>query len=172
MNPEDMNLFPRSTGAEFSDCKTYRYKLWRTWDKNKKPVMFLMLNPSVADDVKNDPTVERCERRARLTGAGGLLVGNIFALRSTDPVALYNADDPVGPLNDNAIMEMAGEAEMVVCAWGNHGAYAGRGKAVARLLAGAGILMYHFGLTVSKQPRHPLYVSYMVQPTRWNRGLL
>lgn len=90
-----MSLFEQS-GAAFSPCRRYRYRLWRTWG-DAAPAVFVMLNPSTADEIENDPTVERCERRARAMGFGGLRVANIFSLRSTDPTALYTSDDPVGP---------------------------------------------------------------------------
>ena len=51
--------------ARYSDCETYRYDLTRVWDSRGKRVAFIMLNPSTATEVQNDPTVERCERRAR-----------------------------------------------------------------------------------------------------------
>lgn len=55
----------------------------------------VMLNPSTADEAQNDPTVERCERRALRLGFGQLEVVNLFALRSTDPSALYDSNvDP------------------------------------------------------------------------------
>ena len=57
------DLFTTS-GAVFSDCQRYRYRLWRTWDSSKKPLVMVMLNPSIADAEQNDPTVERCQRRA------------------------------------------------------------------------------------------------------------
>ncbi len=31
-------------GAEFSECRQYRYALWRMWDRSKPPVMFVGLN--------------------------------------------------------------------------------------------------------------------------------
>ncbi|WP_443069362.1 DUF1643 domain-containing protein, partial [Sulfitobacter sp. HI0129] len=57
-------------------------------------VMFVMLNPSKADEIANDPTVERCERRARALGFGAFRVTNIFAWRDTDPRAMRAAAAP------------------------------------------------------------------------------
>lgn len=54
----------RST-AIYSDCENYRYSLTRTWDTNNRKILFIMLNPSTATEIQNDPTVERCERRTR-----------------------------------------------------------------------------------------------------------
>ncbi len=71
--------------AEYSDCETYRYALTRVWEPNGKRVTFIMLNPSKATEVQNDPTIERCERRARALGFGGFCAVNIFALREADP---------------------------------------------------------------------------------------
>lgn len=153
------------TGATFSPCGAYRYRLWRYWS-GEPAVLFLMLNPSTADETVNDPTVERCQRRAKAMGAGGLQVANIFALRSTDPGALYAADDPVGPDNDAAILAAARECAQVICAWGVHGEYRGRGNAVLAMLRTAGITPHCLGTTKDGHPRHPLYVSYGVTPVR------
>ncbi len=127
----------------------------------------VMLNPSTADEVRNDPTVERCERRARAGAFGGLLVGNIFALRSTDPKALYAHPDPVGPGNDAALLRMAREAGQVVCAWGVHGALDDRGLRVAARLARAGVRVGVLGLTRDGHPRHPLYLASATAVAPW-----
>ena len=75
------------TGAVFSPCERYRYKLWRVWDPARPLglVMFLMLNPSTATDAEDDPTIRRCIGYARSWGYGGLYVGNLFAYRATTP---------------------------------------------------------------------------------------
>lgn len=164
-----MTLFPELTGAVFSADRRHRYRLWRTWDDSKRPLTFVMLNPSIADEHDNDPTVERCQRRAVAMGYGGLRVANIFALCSTDPAALYVEPDPVGPDNDAAILALAQEAGLVICAWGNHGNLHGRGEAVLTLLRAAGITPHHLGLNGTtadpvRTPKHPLYVGYEVQP--------
>ena len=51
--------------AVYSDWETYRYALTREWDAGGRKLMFVMLNPSTASELKNDPTVERCVGRAR-----------------------------------------------------------------------------------------------------------
>ncbi len=152
------------TGAVFSPCKTYRYRLWRTWDASKKPIVFLMLNPSIADENQNDPTVERCQRRAMAMGYGGIQVVNIFALVSTDPMGLYSCDDPVGPENNTAILEAVKDAGMVVCAWGTHGKHQARAKEVVDLLLSAGVTPHCLGRNSDGSGKHPLYVSYAVVP--------
>lgn len=126
-----------------------------------------MLNPSTADEQTNDPTVERCERRARALGLDGVRVANIFALRSTDPRALYGHPDPVGPLNDEAILDAVRDAGIVICAWGGHGTLNGRGEAVVRLLHQHGMDLHYLALNADGTPKHPLYIGYDRQPTPW-----
>ena len=97
----------RETGARFSVDRRYRYALWRVWDRSRGACNFLLLNPSIADEVTNDPTSVRCERRARRWGFGGLIVTNLFAPCATDPAGLRRVADPIGPENDAAILETA-----------------------------------------------------------------
>lgn len=143
------------TGAHFSPCGRYRYRLWRFWGTGA-PVVWCMLNPSTADETRDDPTIRRCIGFAREWGAGGVVIVNLFALRSTDPRALYSHPEPVGPGNDATILEAASEAQLIVAAWGVHGAHLGRGRAAANLLAPFKVSV--LGTTKDGHPRHPLYV--------------
>lgn len=129
--------------------------------------MFVMLNPSKADEISNDPTVERCERRARALGYGGFRVTNIFAWRDTDPSAMKRAGNPVGGANTQAIMDGAVWADDIIAAWGAHGAHLGQGDLMKQLLFSSNVPVHHLGLTKYGHPRHPLYVSYKTQPTLW-----
>src|SRR5512133_2959068 len=95
-----------ASGATFSRDRRYRYSLWREWNRDLSRVAFVMLNPSTADEARLDPTIRRCLGYAHAWGCGSFVVGNLFALRSTDPAALYRADDPVGRANDAALLEM------------------------------------------------------------------
>lgn len=144
--------------ATFSPCRRYRYVLTRTWDPTKPYLVILMLNPSTADELQNDPTVERCQRRARRLGYGGVIVLNLFALRSTDPNALYAAEDPIGPDNDAAIERVCRDASLVVCAWGTHGSHLARGPSVRDRLLTLGIPLFALGINADGSPKHPLYL--------------
>lgn len=153
--------------AVYSDCESYRYSLTRVWDEGGRRALFIMLNPSTATEVQNDPTVERCERRARALGFGAFRVTNIFAWRDTDPRKMRAAADPVGPENDSAILESCPWADQIIAGWGAHGAYLGRGAEVERLLRDSGRSAFHLGLTKAGHPKHPLYIAYSQQPEQW-----
>lgn len=157
--------------AVYSDCEAYRYLLTRVWDDEAPRALFIMLNPSTATEVQNDPTVERCERRARALGFGAFRVTNIFAYRATDPKVMRAQADPVGPENDTAIRKSldwaGGPSDRIICAWGAHGAHLDRGAAVERLLRATGRELHHLGLTKAGAPKHPLYIAYEHQPEPW-----
>jgi len=158
-----MRLDDVKTGASFSACRTYRYTLWRVWAHPL--VNYIMLNPSKADEVDNDPTVERCERRAAKLGYGGIIVTNLFAFRATDPDDMKRAADPVGPRNDDAIYESASQCSLVILAWGNDGAYLARSKAVLKFLEPCRHKMHALKVCKTGEPQHPLYVGYNQMPT-------
>lgn len=153
--------------ATYSDCERYRYALTRTWDAKGKKVAFVMLNPSTATEVQNDPTVERCERRARALGFGAFRVCNIFAWRDTDPRKMRAAEEPVGKANDQAIINACDWADTVVAAWGTHGEHLARGPKVEKIMRSTGKTLTHLGLSKAGHPKHPLYISYQTQPEIW-----
>ncbi|MGW2384339.1 DUF1643 domain-containing protein [Streptomyces sp. NPDC001658] len=148
--------------AVFDQNRTYRYLLTRIWDPAVPPVVFVMLNPSTADALTNDPTITRLVHPksgfARRLGAGGIVVVNLFALRSTDPRALRHHQDPVGPLNDAFIRQATDRASVVVAAWGAAGVEHGRSTDVVRALTARRVRLQCLGQTSTGQPRHPLYL--------------
>ncbi|MEM7472810.1 MAG: DUF1643 domain-containing protein [Pseudomonadota bacterium] len=153
--------------AVYSDCESYRYALTRIWDDAGGKIAFVMLNPSTATEVQNDPTVERCERRARALGYGAFRVCNIFAWRDTDPFKMRKAAEPIGPMNDGAIADACDWADRIVAAWGTHGAHLNRGPQVETLMRATGKPLYHLGLSKAGHPKHPLYIAYKQQPELW-----
>lgn len=164
----DGMLGPGQWGAEFSDCGNYRYRLWREFRvPDAKPmwrINFIMLNPSTADHDSNDPTVERCMRRAIDWGYDALDVTNIFALRSTDPYVLKAHAEPIGASNDEAIVSVAQQADTVIVAWGQHGTLGNRSKAVLDMLREAGVDPLALKVAVNGLPCHPLYLPYSLEP--------
>ncbi len=153
--------------ARLSDCGSYRYTLSRTWDARLGECLFVMLNPSTANALDDDPTIRRCVGYARAWGFGTLTVVNLFALRATDPKALYSHPDPVGSENDAVILAAAGRSHQVVAGWGAHGGHLDRGAAVARLLAAAGCVVRCLGTTGKGHPLHPLYLKADLQPVSY-----
>ena len=149
--------------AVYSPCGTWRYELTRRWGAGA-PCLWIMLNPSTATEERNDPTIERCERRTRAMGWPAMAIANLYAFRATDPRDLFAAADPVGPLNDATVRRLAREAGAVICGWGVHGARNGRGAELAATLDGP---LLALGLTKEGHPRHPLYVGYSVLPSAW-----
>jgi hypothetical protein len=144
----------------------HRWDLWRIWDQAKPLRIWVMLNPSTADETDNDPTVERCEIRNITDGFGGLVVLNIFGLCSTDPKQLYTHLDPIGGHNDVVIQYWLSKLSVgqVVCAWGTHGVYRDRGSRVMQLIKVMGLRAHVLKFNKDGTPVHPLYVSYDIKP--------
>lgn len=153
------------SSAVYSACGAYRYALTREWAEGPR-LLYVMLNPSKATEAQNDPTIERCERRARALGFGGFRAVNIFALRQTDPREMRRHPAPEGPGNAEVLLQGAAWADMVLCAWGTHGAHLGQGPRTEALLRPAARL-HVLGLTKAGHPKHPLYIPYAAQPVLW-----
>lgn len=141
-------------GAEISEDGQYRYSLWRTWDVGLPTVAFIMLNPSTADGVEDDPTIRRCIGLAKSWGYGTLVVGNLFALRTKEPEDLYDHQAPVGPENDDYLREIVADDPLVVAAWGHHGGLDDRGREVVDLLD---VDLFALDTTQEGHPAHPLF---------------
>jgi hypothetical protein len=127
------------SGAVFSECRTYRYMLWRRWKEDKQVtgfgpdaiefdspshmVAFIGLNPSTADETQDDPTIRRCIGFAKSWGFRGMMMLNLFAFRATDPKDMKAAADPIGPDNDRHIRVASSILPQTICCWGTHGAF-------------------------------------------------
>ena len=158
-------------GALFSACGSYRYRLWRVWDR-KLPVLFVcMLNPSTAHATKLDPTTTRLVGFARDHGFGGWVVTNLFAVKSTDPKGMLTHTAPIGPENDVHLAELADAHDYVLCAWGAHGSHLGRHRHVLELFRARGCQPLCLRVTKGGAPEHPLYLpaSLRMQPYEVSR---
>ena len=142
----------------------YRYELRRVWNEARPVVLFIMLNPSTADESTDDPTIRRCINFARDWGYGALTVGNLFALRTKHSKRLLRSADPIGPENDRTLMKLIDEHLIVVAAWGAFGSRCARAREVCRLIGPSKCL----GVTRAGFPRHPLYVQRYATMLDWN----
>lgn len=143
----------------FSPGRQFRYTLWRQVDLFMPGVLMVIgLNPSTADEVNDDATLRKCMGFAWRWNCGTLCMANLFAWRDTDPAKMMAASDPVGPDNDRHLLECAGEATMILAAWGTHGSHQGRAAAVVKLLQDRPL--HCLGTNQDGSPKHPLYVPY------------
>jgi len=160
-----MSLLAR-TGASFDPTRTYRYVLWREFVlEPRKVALWVMLNPSTADESVNDPTIRRVRAFSLAWGFDAARVVNLFAYRSTHPDDLLGVSDPIGPDNDRIIRLEAAAASQIIVAWGKGGALHGRSRHVRGLLAP--FECWCFGLTENQEPKHPLYQHSTAQLVRW-----
>ena len=152
--------------AAFSPCRQWRYHLQQVWDESRPNLLWLMLNPSTADETQNDPTVERCEMRAHMWNYGGVEVYNIFAFRATDPKNMKAAEDPVGPENDKWLAKFAIKSQqtLAIAGWGNHGSHQNRNRDVIKILNQKMADVKALKINASGDPKHPLYIGYSQQP--------
>jgi hypothetical protein len=153
MSPIDLTILK---GAIFSDDRKYRYALWRIWNTSRKFLMMIGLNPSVANELKNDPTITRGIIRSDREGYGGFLMANLFAYVSTDPNALLKNENTVGEFNDCYIKQMVELSAIQLCGWGSFKPVAKRCDKVFSMLTNPHCL----GINSDGQPKHPLYVAY------------
>jgi hypothetical protein len=155
--------------ATISSCGTYRYTLNRKipsvlrW---VKPVLFIMLNPSIADAQIDDPTIRRCIGFAKSWECTDLTVVNLFALRATDPSELEKAIDPIGPENDFHLKEQIEKHSLVgltVVAWGSKPIAKERAKNLMPVFNNVKCL----GITKDGSPKHPLYLKNESELISW-----
>lgn len=149
-------------GALVSQDGRYRYGLFRRWGDDGPGILWVMLNPSTADADQDDPTIRRVVRFSSGWGYAHCTVVNLFAHRATFPRTLrwehWGGTDIVGPGNDDHIREASLRCAHVIFAWGAHGTYLHRDRAVWGILKNRGPLC--LGVTkMGGQPRHPLYVK-------------
>lgn len=151
-----------TNACTFSPCRRYRYTLEHVMDPLLPPrrVMWIGLNPSTADEQQLDPTLRRIRGFSQAWGFTAFVMTNVFAYRATRPEDMKAQKDPVGVDNDLWLERMAGDCEVVVAAWGKHGAHAGRAEDVVKKLSSLprpGLLC--LGTNGDGSPKHPLYVA-------------
>lgn len=140
----------------------YRYQLDRWWGRGER-LLWIMLNPSTADEQTDDATICQVRHYTMTHGYDGFTVANLFAFRSTDPRQLRCSHDAVGPLNDEILDQVVDNAGNVVVAWGSHAK--GRALDVAARLSPCDLQC--LGTTKDGHPRHPLYMKLDTRLRPW-----
>jgi hypothetical protein len=158
-----MDLFDYS-GAIFDDNikKQYRYALWRIWDRNKPFVMFVGLNPSTADQDKDDPTIRRVKKFAHTFGYGGMYMMNLFAIVTPYPEMLKSCPDPLGSNND-WLYDISKLCKDVIFCWGSFDV-GDRAQEVIKMFPNALALK----INNDGSPGHPLYLKSDLKPIKYD----
>jgi hypothetical protein len=169
MNETPVTSTPKNARrpATFSPCRKYRYTLWREWSDffaGEPYLMVIGLNPSTADETTDDPTIRKCVGFAKRWGFGALCMTNLFAWRDTKPENMLRAEQPIGPLNDFYLFELAKNAGLILAAWGKHGSHLGRASYVRSVFHEAGFQLQALRLNNDGSPMHPLYAPYEQSP--------
>ena len=154
-----MNIGGSISGAIFcDDNRRFRYALWRIWQPSGDKLLFIGLNPSTGNDIKDDPTIRRMVGFAKSWGFGGLFVGNLFSFVSSDPARLFfemAREHTNGPA-DIALRRMRELCTLVVVGWGEVGKRCG--SRPAEVLALIEKPVHCIKANRSGEPSHPLYL--------------
>ena len=168
---------PLTQGQKHNVCfsEDCRYRYWLESEveldvksEDKGTCLFLMLNPSKANQDISDNTANRCKEFAQQWGYKTLKICNLFARCSSKPAVLKDEKDPIGPDNNDHIKAAACQAHKIVLAWGGSGIkvlkkpkFDERVREVVRLLEEAGASEKLYALCplerpclTSGQPRH------------------
>lgn len=155
--------------ADLSDDKRYRYSLTRKISQGARSLLFVGLNPSTADAMSDDPTIRRCVGFAKTWGFNCLRMGNLYALRATDPRKLQTSDDPIGPRNRAKLERIVAASELVIAAWGGF-ILAPEARNIADWILQQRNVKC-LGQNRDGSPKHPLYTAKTSVPQRWIRKL-
>lgn len=156
-----MDLFNQTDkGAIFSECKKYRYAIWRIWDKSKPYVMFIGLNPSTANSNTDDPTIRRVQKFAFDWGYGGVYMMNLFTFITPYPEKLELCDDHIEE-NNRWLHVIHAKCDRIIFAWGSFKQAEQRANYILERFKG-------FALEINKDgsPKHPLYVKSDIEPVK------
>lgn len=156
--------------AAFSQDRRHRYLLGRQFQAAQGDLLsgwaapregacvWVMLNPSVADERGEDPTLRRCISFSAAWGFRELQVVNLFSAVATDPEHLLALEDPNGPRADAELRAALRRATQVVVGWGARGGHLRRDTQVRTWLRRLKVPVVCLGVTQEGQPKHPLYL--------------
>ena len=139
-----------SRSADISSDRKERFSLSRIWDSKKPKVLYIMLNPSYADDELDDPTIRRLIFFSKKFRFGGFYVTNLFTQITPYPKEL-NMDNNSKKKNLKIISELIKKSDLIVYAWGN---LVSEPMQLRKLIESP----LCFGINKNGTPKHPLYL--------------
>ena len=137
--------------ADISNDKKDRFSLSRIWDSKKPKALYIMLNPSYADDESDDPTIRRLIFFSKKFKFGGFYVTNLFTQITPYPKEL-NMDNNSKKKNLKIISALIKKSDLIVYAWGN---LVSEPLQLRKLIESP----LCFGINKNGTPKHPLYLS-------------
>lgn len=157
--------------AIFSTDMRLRYVLTRSWEGGSKMMLWIMLNPSTAAAINDDPSIRRCITFAQDWGYSGMFVVNIFPYRTPYPKNLIKTKMKPGEIWQNTayIQEYSTKVERVVCAWGNYPILKKLNPDLSWLHQFEKI--YTLKVGANNTPTHPLYMRKETKLIRWKPTL-
>jgi hypothetical protein len=162
MNQPALFAVPHRNECVFSPCRRYRYSLRRKISDASSTVLWVMANPSIADEFKLDPTLTRCADYTERWGYGEMRVVNVRAWVETDSSKLPPDDQAIGVENGFHIVKNAVASQLIICGWGKLGGAAG--LRALQLLRDDGFKPHALKLNKDGSPQHPLYLKASLKP--------
>lgn len=168
--------------AILSAHRNQRYRLERPVQAEGIVAAVIMVNPSDADESKNDPTITKLIGFGKKLGWRRVIVGNKFSQIAAD---IKNLRDTVAvPVsdahNDRHLAEIMADGDIVVVGWGAMAKLPEilrkRWIDIVRMADGLDKKLYCLGTNDDGHPKHPLMTGYDVPLTEWqapwfpNRG--
>ena len=136
--------------AEISYDREERFSLSRIWDQKKPKLLYIMLNPSIADDKRDDPTIKRLIFFTKKFRYGGFYVANLFTQITPYPKEL-NMDNLSKKNNLKIINDLIKKSDSIVYAWGN---LVSEPRELLEIIDSP----LCFGKNLNGTPKHPLYL--------------
>ena len=127
-----------------------RFSLSRIWDKRQPKLLYIMLNPSIADGKKDDPTIKRLIFFTKKHRYGGFYVANLFTQITPYPKEL-NMDNLSKKNNLKIINDLIKKSDSIVYAWGN---LVSEPRELLEIIDSP----LCFGKNLNGTPKHPLYL--------------
>lgn len=158
--------------AVFSPDRTHRYVLERQVDMlGGLTACLIGVNPSDADEHKNDQTIRKDLGFARIHGWSTIIKVNKFSLVSTDVRALAAAPQPYDRNTDLYMNGAFARADLLLACWGPLAKLPRplreRWRVIAALAENHGKPLHCLGTAKDGHPRHTLTLAYATPLQVW-----